>query len=308
MKAFFIVFILLMSTFDVQAIPALSGGENANNYYSVNVETRSTPLFAPVQKQLLKWQMVINKNVPKEMKKLKDNPSLFVISHAVFLAFLYGIFHTLGPGHGKMVVASYFLTNGAQFWRGAYIGLQVAISHVMSAVILVLFTNIALQNFFTNPEAQVFWLKIISYGIILLIGGHMLVKSMQHLLSKHQHVHSCGHCQKAEDKYRNSKEGALAWSIGLVPCTGSLLVLLYAMANDILMLGLLMVLFIATGMAITMITIGWISILSRKSFIEKRLEGHSHKAHKVKISIELLGASIITLIACLLLYSTWISQ
>jgi ABC-type nickel/cobalt efflux system permease component RcnA len=38
----------------------------------------------------------------------------------------------------------------------------------------------------------------------------------------------------------------------LVPCTGAVLILLYAMANDILLAGMMLVAAIAAGMAMTM--------------------------------------------------------
>ena len=62
-----------------------------------------------------------------------------------------------------------------------------------------------------------------------------------------------------------AREGALSLGVGLVPCTGAVLILLYAMANDILFAGVLLVVAIAAGMALTMGALGVLSIVARNA-------------------------------------------
>ena len=59
------------------------------------------------------------------------------------------------------------------------------------------------------------------------------------------------------------EQGALSLGVGLVPCTGAVLILLYAIANDILFAGVLLVVAIAAGMALTMGALGVLSIVAR---------------------------------------------
>ena len=54
----------------------------------------------------------------------------------------------------------------------------------------------------------------------------------------------------------SSETGLLAFAVGLVPCTGSILILSFAIANGVLWAGYLLVAAIAVGMTITMTLLG----------------------------------------------------
>ena len=60
-----------------------------------------------------------------------------------------------------------------------------------------------------------------------------------------------------------------------MPCTGAVLILLYAIANDILFAGVLLVVAIAAGMALTMGALGVLSIVARNA-VAARVEGAGH--------------------------------
>lgn len=305
MKHFAILFILFLTVQSVFALPPL-GERNqtpAGAVYTQDIQ--NIPVITPLKKWITKWSIKINREIPKRMRKLKNEPTMAVVMASALAAFLYGIFHTLGPGHGKMVVATYFLSNGANMGRGIWVGLQVALSHVGGAIALVLFTDIALRNLLTSPEQQVYWVKLISYGFIIAIGSFMAYQAMQKILHKHENVHTCGHCAKHNHSHKHKKkETLLSWSLGAVPCTGSLLILVYAMAYDVLWLGLFMVISIAIGMAVTMIAIGVICISGKQRIIDHFTENHD-KSHVMKGSIELVGSFAIMLIGGILFYSLY---
>ena len=56
-----------------------------------------------------------------------------------------------------------------------------------------------------------------------------------------------------------------------MPCTGAVLILLYAMANDILFAGVLLAIAIAAGMAITMGGLGLVAVIARQT-VASRLQ------------------------------------
>ena len=77
------------------------------------------------------------------------------------------------------------------------------------------------------------------------------------------------------------QQGGLSLGVGLVPCTGAVLILLYAMANDILFAGVLLAVAIAAGMAITMGGLGILSVIARQAVarrIEARGDGNGRLA------------------------------
>tara|TARA_R110000868_G_scaffold262401_1_gene520981 strand:+ start:155463 stop:156362 length:900 start_codon:yes stop_codon:yes gene_type:complete len=287
-----LIFVLAIAISQSYALPSMHASETQIQANS------SHTIFTSVQKQITKWSIVINREIPKRMKVLKDNPSWAVVFASAAAAFLYGIIHTLGPGHGKMVVASYFLTNGAHISRGIWVGVQVALSHVGGAILIVLIANLTLKNVLTNPEQQVFWAKVLSYSIISFIGLFMFYQAMRQWIKNDKHANSCSHCN-SQHHHKSKKETILSWAVGAVPCTGSLLILVYAMAYDVLWLGLFMVSFIALGMAITMISIGTICIYGKKKVID-RLTKESNTSFWY-ILLELFGALTIISIGIILL-------
>ena len=316
MKALFVLMLLLVCQSMVltsYAIPSLTGGGDTQ---VESVQQPTGPAFLlPIRKAFVKWSMVVNREVPKYMGKLKKDPSPAVILSALFMAFMYGVVHTLGPGHGKMVVGTYFLTRGGHFWRGALVGAQVAFSHVIGAVVIVFVTDVALRQILTHPQDQFLWVRAISFGLIILIGIFMLVQALRHAFGA-EHVHTCSHCSHhdhghghdhAHDHHKHDtgatvRETGLSWAVGLVPCTGSLLILLYAMAHDILILGLLMVFCVAVGMACAMTGIGVLALLGKQHVVDRFSKDSTH-GHKWQIGLEVLGAIFIILIGSFFLWA-----
>ncbi len=315
MKKLLIIISTLIFSLNANALPAMSAPADVGQTMQIEKQEQSVSILKPIKVQVLKWNMWINKQIPKYMKSLKNNPSIMVILTALFAAFVYGILHTLGPGHGKMVVATYFLTQEAKFLQGVWLGVKTAFAHVGGAIVLILTTDIALRSVILDPETHMYLLRNISFSLIILVGSVMLIQAILHATGKvkntgcahcnhaaqaHDHNHSHSHDHSHKHKH-NKKETFIALSIGAIPCTGSLLILLYAMANDILYFGLLMVVFVALGMALTMIVLGLVTILGKKKLIDKIFNTTKH-AHKGKIVLELAGALFIIAIGSLLLW------
>ena len=315
MKKLLTIIATLMLSLNANALPAMSAPADVGQTMQIEKQEQSVSILKPIKVQVLKWNMWINKQIPKYMKSLKNNPSIMVILTALFAAFVYGILHTLGPGHGKMVVATYFLTQEAKFLQGVWLGVKTAFAHVGGAIVLILTTDIALRSVILDPETHMYLLRNISFSLIILVGSVMLIQAILHATGKvkntgcahcnhaaqaHDHNHSHSHDHSHKHKH-NKKETFIALSIGAIPCTGSLLILLYAMANDILYFGLLMVVFVALGMALTMIVLGLVTILGKKKLIDKIFNTTKH-AHKGKIVLELAGALFIIAIGSLLLW------
>ena len=184
----------------------------------------------------------------------------------VLAAFLYGIFHTLAVGHGKTVVVGYFLGNAARPIHGLAMASWIALSHVLGAIVVALGAHWILQRSIMSPLEQNHWIRMISFGAIALIGGWMLATEWRrqrgtvaaHACAHdhdHDHHHHGHHSHSARDR------GLLAIAAGFVPCTGAILILTFAFANGILGSGMLMVMAIALGMALTLAGLGLASMV-----------------------------------------------
>jgi nickel/cobalt exporter len=139
------------------------------------VERVSGPVAA-VGRALLTFQREANRLIATHMRAIRDGETPLALLVGVGLAFAYGVIHALGPGHGKLVVVSYFLARDAQIGRGLLMGLQIAVMHVLSAMVVVALADLLLRQAFGGPPAEVAGVRLASYGLIALIGGVMLVR------------------------------------------------------------------------------------------------------------------------------------
>ena len=78
------------------------------------------PLFRPpaaVQRfvaAIARWQRRLNDELARQVAAYKSGGAVAPVLAILLLSFLYGLFHAAGPGHGKFVVAAYFLAHRAR--------------------------------------------------------------------------------------------------------------------------------------------------------------------------------------------------
>jgi nickel/cobalt transporter (NicO) family protein len=271
---------------------------------------------AAVGRALLTFQREANRLIARHMKAIRDGQTSAPLLIGMTLAFAYGVVHALGPGHGKLVVVSYFLAREARIGRGLLMGLQIAVCHVLSAMVVVALADLLLRQAFGGAPAEVAGVRLASYGLIALIGLVMLGQAVRRSRLRRAGLvvdgACCGHGpdrshadhgHHAPGAVRDkAQQGALSIGVGLVPCTGSMLILLYAMANDILYAGMMLVTAIAAGMAITMGGLGLLSVVARR-VVAARLEAGTGGAGRLAAAMDYAGALAITAIGSGLLWA-----
>ena len=133
------------------------------------------------------WQTLparVSNALTVALGNLSSQTSLWTLALALLLSFSYGVLHTLGPGHGKAVIVSYFIGHNGSLKRGLAMGIRIAIFHVLSAVVLAVLTNTILQEIGGDRAGSYRMIRLISYGAIALIGGRMLKQALQHRTQK----------------------------------------------------------------------------------------------------------------------------
>jgi ABC-type nickel/cobalt efflux system permease component RcnA len=90
------------------------------------------------------------------------------------IAFVYGVFHAAGPGHGKAVISSYLLANDETWRRGVTLSFASALAQSLTAVLIVGFAAILLGATAKMMGDAVRVIELISYGLIVLVGGRLL--------------------------------------------------------------------------------------------------------------------------------------
>jgi nickel/cobalt exporter len=202
-----------------------------------------------------------SRQLNRQLGAIRRGDGSAALMTGILAAFSYGVFHTLAVGHGKTVVVGYFLGNRARPMHGIGMASWVAASHVLGAIVVALVAHWILARTLISPIEQNHWIRMISFGAIALIGGWMLVGAWRRLhgTGGHHQCHGHGH-----DHHHGGGTGhrrLLAVAAGFVPCSGAILILTFAFANGILASGLLMVLAIALGMALTLAGLGMASML-----------------------------------------------
>jgi nickel/cobalt transporter (NicO) family protein len=90
------------------------------------------------------------------------------------IAFVYGIFHAAGPGHGKAVISSYLLANDETWRRGVTLSFASALVQSLTAVLIVGVAAILLGATAKMMGDAVRAIEITSYGLIVVLGARLL--------------------------------------------------------------------------------------------------------------------------------------
>ena len=72
----------------------------------------------------------------KRMKQLKESISFSIVLLIMLISVGYGIIHALGPGHGKLLISSYYLNRESKILSAVKIGAIVAFTHSGLALII----------------------------------------------------------------------------------------------------------------------------------------------------------------------------
>ncbi|MDJ0975949.1 MAG: DUF3299 domain-containing protein [Planctomycetota bacterium] len=250
------------------------------------------PSLAPDHSWWQRMQFEMNILFTSTMTDLGDRRTLGALLFGLLVSFLYGLLHTLGPGHGKTVVVSYFIGEGGSLRRGVGMGVRIAIFHVLAAVVIVVLADFVLRQTTGHSPAAFKSIRLVSYASIVLIGTFMLVGAIRSMREGTSASCSC-------DSHSKRTGGVLALAVGCVPCTGALLVMLYGLANDLVWLSVLMVVAISIGMAVAMSAIGIAAILGRR-VLERRGAHDERRRARLAGRLRVASAVVVMLVGCTL--------
>jgi len=250
-----------------------------------NNETSSFSLFSDLIRKNASLQNDIRNNFADLANDFSSTSSIKVLFLLFFMAFAYGVFHSLGPGHGKIFIFSYILTEKPKIIKAISISYMIATIHAVSGLAVALGIIFILEQFssfaYTSSSSSDI-ISQISFGIMMLIGLYMIYKAISN--KEHSHKHS------------SSKKQLIPFILtaGLVPCPGTIIIVTFLASMNMLYLGVLSVIFIILGMGITISAIGILSIFSKK-LVLKITSSDSEKTAKVYKIISLFGAIFLTL-------------
>jgi ABC-type nickel/cobalt efflux system permease component RcnA len=263
------------------------------------------------------------------------------------VAFLYGIFHAAGPGHGKAVISSYLLANEETARRGIILSFASALMQAIVAVLIVgigaFLLNVTSQTMCSTERV----VEIASYALIAALGARLVwVKGRgffraamakpddhrhhhghdhahhdhaHHGHDHHHHGHSHDHHHDHDHSHHGHNHddhsghshgpepielaGPGGWrrglsaiiAVGLRPCSGAILVLVFALAQGMFWAGIAATFVMGLGTAITVATIAVIAVTA-KGFARRLSGAKDGKGTVVLRFVEFAAAGLVLLL------------
>jgi len=252
--------------------PFLEHGRDGTEAEEPETNITPPPFLQKVPQRIAIWQKRLRDGMATVGRDIKDHP--FGQSFWLFLvlSFAYGFIHAAGPGHGKTVVASFFLNRHGTLRDGILMSFLIALFHVGSAVTIIMglyaiFKTTGMSSF----EQASPILQRTSYALLFLVGVFLFSRTIYELASSGEktavHTHDTP-----------MKGGVLVTALvtGIVPCPGAAIVLSFTIIIGIPGVGLVSMLCIALGMGLTISCAAVTTILTRRAVFH--VTGHNRKA------------------------------
>ncbi len=193
--------------------------------------------------EILRWS---DDNINELIRGLISGFNLSSLFILIGLSFLYGILHSIGPGHGKSLVASFFLKEKRPLRKSLVLSMIISIIHTGSAIILsflLFFVLTGIKGMFRIKLQSYF---MIASGILIIVAGTFFL--IFKIFCKEK---------DGEDKNLDDKNLLLIGiSAGIVPCPVALMIMFLTLSKKAFFIGLLSVSFISFGMFVLLSLIG----------------------------------------------------
>jgi nickel/cobalt exporter len=253
----------------------------------------------------------------------------------LLISFAYGIFHAAGPGHGKAVISSYLVANQETARRGIVLSFASALMQALVAVVIV-----AICAWLLNATAKTMCgaekaVEIASYALIAAFGARLVwtkgggfIRALQPpqpaaVLAAAAHHHDHGHdhhhhhdhhvhdehCGHSHGPVPSELAGPGGWrrgfgailAVGVRPCSGAILVLVFALAQGLFWAGIAATFVMGLGTAITVATIAVLAV-SAKDLARRLSASREGGGALVMRGIEFAAAGLVLLFGAGLLF------
>jgi len=274
---------------------SLRGGSGAPGGAEAGTGLPVPEMAKPLMNRLTQAQREINATLSREMRAVRQGSPGAALA-VVGVAFLYGILHAAGPGHGKLIVSSFFLARDTRLLTGLLAGVLFSLLQAVSSIALVAVLALALEWGGFEVLGQSVRLELVSYGLIVAVGLYLTASALR---DGHHHGQSEG---------RPARRPSSLWSVvtaaGLTPCASAIIILLFAWANHVFALGIGATLVMALGMAITVCAMGLAAIGARRAVL-RSTRARPELFHWAQRGLSVTGAVLITVFGCLLCAGAW---
>jgi ABC-type nickel/cobalt efflux system permease component RcnA len=234
-----------------------------------------------------------------------EHPHGLLILVLFATAFGWGALHALSPGHGKSMVAGYLAGSRGRPRHAVALGLTVTATHTAAVFALGLVTLAASQ--YVLPEDIYPWLGVASGLMVVAIGVAVMrsryrrwrtMRTASGETHGHHHHHHHG---EAAAPIRTRELLGLGISGGLVPCPSALVVLIAAISQHRVGLGMALIVAFSLGLAATVTGVGLVTIWGQRLIGRLRPEQRLFGG-RLSGALPALSASLIVLVGVLITY------
>ncbi|MFU2077889.1 zinc transporter permease subunit ZevB [Avibacterium endocarditidis] len=291
--------------------------------------------------QTISWQKAFNQSISSYLHQIKQYPVQAGLG-LMFISFLYGVLHALGPGHGKFVIASYLSTHQAKLKTSVQLTL---LSSLMQGVVAVAATSIIVVGLRLSShyfKLSQLWLERSAFILMFLLGAYWIYQSAVQFLREfrqqkrsvsHIKIHrikplsggtaafSKAHCDHAEgcscghqhlpssqqlDKATNFKSRLLViLTIGMRPCSGAIFILFLSYMLDLYQWGMAAAMAMAVGTGITLSLFALIVQYARQTAVKLgRWYVSAEHSPYAEIVVKLIAGFVVIFFATALFYGT----
>ncbi len=219
-----------------------------------------------------------------------DEGGLLPIFWVLGIAFVYGVLHAIGPGHGKALVAGYFLANGEKKKEVFKIGFLIALVHASSALILTIVAYYILEKTASKILREMGGtLTQFTGGLIVLIGLWLIYEIIASKMTKPN---------QGGKKVQKLSVVLLA---GIIPCPGVMTIAFFAITIGHIVLGVFAALAMSIGMGVTISVAGlFANNFQQSNFLKRHFTW--------LMAVRMLGAFIVIVLGILLLMTPSVTK
>jgi len=250
----------------------------------------------------------------------------------MLLSLGYGVFHAAGPGHGKAVVSGWLLATESQLRRGILVAFLSAMLQALVAVALVSSVLLLVSGAAAAAKNVAGWLEFASFAMIAAMGAYVLwggikafprrslaVAGGHHFeivnplptVHAHDHVHGpdCDHAHaptatEVSGDWSWKKAATLSLAVGLRPCSGAILVLLFAQSIGIYWAGVISTFVMGLGTFATVAVVATLAVYSKQ--MAQKFAAHDTKwMNFLNFALRIGGGSVILVLGLGLLIASW---
>lgn len=297
-----------------------------------------TPLVAPggeaasaasdsLWRQGLDWlhdtQRGLHRQLAAAVRGLKEGGA-GATALLIGLSLLYGVFHAVGPGHGKAVISAYLLANEKAVRRGVLLAFLASLVQALSALLLVGVLAVVFDMAGVAVRDSVGTLESASYLLVAAVGLWLLAGLLRRSRHAHAHHHpaghdhghdhaGCGHSHLPDPALLASsggsgrglvgKAGALVLAVGIRPCSGAVLVLLFALAQGVFLAGVAATFAMALGTAVTVSALAVLTLFSKRLALAA-VGARQHWVEAAYRGLGLFGAGLLFLLGAALFWAS----